>query len=1840
MEVKIELADAEDGKDLSVVHFADGSEEGDKVSADIDGQSVEFTADGFSVYAVVNAPEPVPQTGWNKAATVEQIAELGSNGFYIRSYGGFYFTDQTYSPSNGRTGIRKTKPASGDPTAATNNNTNAVKYYFELVEGTSDQFHVYYKTGDTKIYIRQSGNSLTLTEGLQEDTASATSTFTIDPFPGTENTFRMLGVNGYYWNMQGNDGGNGFCAYNNATDNNARIQLQFLSTQEDDPYGLDGMTYGIAYNDESVTANGVVISEDDSLAVKDMLIKPDVLDNDGCMLVSNSSDITEWVFESQGEDKYYITTIVDEQKKYLTISGTSVTLEDEPGDNSLITAIPGTGEHSGKWHFIVNNYYLNITNRAINAVSGYSTATTWLNLVEKSVLNDDDFNLYTAQKVSVSDTVNVYDGQQVVIYTRIWNDTTKKYEFYAVSHDGSLIRCYDTGDGIEWVGTQVNTALWSFTEGTNTDGSLSYYYWLRNTQYGNYLVPQAASGKVSYESAENADFNASINLNGRRYGENYTTIIAWDDAKYAFSGLKTENGHVVPCPLAEAQDFYFAVMNLVDTDDKLTTVDTLDNDQYGITMKMVDYNNAKTGNATSPRDSVQNPFFGGDNNTAGLLSTNLEDDGYPSATEVAGNDGSSLSTLYEEAVPVNHLFIESIHNESGYFEYDSTSNFAHLNSDGTFTVYDQIGTIGDYNTATGTHGQFMPYDDLTPGKYASFTNQTDVLGKELSDLNPRKGEKLYDIGTRSQVDYHFGMELSASFTQTPSGLDAWGHDIIFEFSGDDDFWLYVDGELILDLGGVHSAMAGNVNFRTGEVTSGRPVEVYRNGGFITKASTYTLRERFEANYRRRNPDASEADVAAYLDGYFYDGGTVFKDYTSHEMKIFYMERGAGASNLHMRFNLAAVKPGSFLLSKKLSGTELEDSSLIEFPYQIYYYTTLDGEAVHHLLGAGEGEADLVLYEGSTRTLNSAGKYMSSFTPAQGTTPYEHVFFLKPGETAEVILPDGATDYYVAECGVNPDIYDEVRANSILLNGIPTANSINGTGRMDYATSRDSMENRSSVEYDNHVSNNAMRTLSITKKLYDIDGITELTYPEPGTTFTFRMYLGDENADANALPPANLYSYYIKDVDGNYCRWDAGSQQFVSLGVASYEALQQYFTNNGWTDAQKESVIFKTSMNGSISRIPAGYTVEVRDLVISTQYKVEERDWEIPKGYTRRDADGYARVDAGHETTQRIPYSGTIANGEDPEIQVRNQKGWGLTVEKVWTDKDFMASHDDIYFAVYVGDSLAKIPDQTEESYDGDEVVYTTVYKDCVRVLRSPETELYFFFGDLYNGTPGSTHDFSQYIVKEVQLKGSASVQLDEEGYVTNLTDFEVSPIPENEVLTIGGTPMGGSHQDGYEYKVSYQIGDITGRNENIRTDTVTNSRPGIKLYKSDWSGTWMSDSTGKAVLSGALSGAKFTLKDSSGNDVAAASYISGSDGLITIAYLNAGTYTLTETETPDGYVRLDSPITITVANDGAVSVNGVDDSYYILDTTADTTMAAVITIKNRTTELQVKKVDEKTKEALADVHFALYRQVTDTSGNSRKDYLPMADYADLVTDENGFLPDITMALGAGTYYLTETQTQSGYTLLSEDICFTIGRDGTVTVNNGSDTGSTLTRTDDTENGNTTYLITIPNYKLGVKLKKVDDNSNALTGAEFSLYIKNDSSVWVNVPNYAVIDMTSSSVTTLSDLADGLYKLAETVAPSGYVILDKEVFFKIENGTVELTKEDGTALTDNGGKAALSTETDQNKNMIYVITVTNTPGVELPATGGTGTSLIYLLGTLLTGFAGTGLLMKRRRRNAA
>ena len=1864
--------------ETQVVHFADDAEVPDVVrdveiaEADQERESMALTFDasGFSVYAIVEAPEE-KESGRQEVDSLAKVASRGPLGFYVdHRASGLYLTGgivTNVSGNSDRTGLETMTAASADEIPS-----EAALFCFEQAGDEENKFRVYTMENGQRQYVRMTtvaGNKHRAGLGLTGEENQSTvftlelSTTEVSGHP----TFRLsarVGGTVYYWNKNTNKPGVGaIVGYDGAGDKNtAWVRLQYELPAEDDPYGLNGKSCGIAYHNEAATSAALTAepktvasggTEQQRLAGLSMLMKPDVLTNDGILLVAEGSDIQEWTFVSVKEDKYYITASVGGQTKYLTIRGGNVTLEDTPDETaSVIRAVPGNAATAGKWRFTVNGYSLTFQGSAANGFNGAAGSgdTAWLNLVEKSVLDEDDFRQYTAKKVSVSDTENVYNGQQVVIYTRVWNETAKRYEFYAVDHDGSLIRCYDTGDGIEWVGTQVNTALWNFTEYQNPDGTPSYYYELENDQYGGYIAPQVSKGQIL------SGGTIGINLNGRRYGESHTTIIAWDRSQYSYSGLKVEDGRVAACPLSEADTFYFAVVNPIDTEDRLTEVETIDSDSYGITMKMVDFNNAEHWSSSTSRDPVQNPFFGGDNNNPGLLSTDIGDDGYPVTTAVTGKAGHSLGELFTDMTPVNNLFIRSIYNESGYFEYDSTSNFAHLNEDGNFTVYNQLGAIGDYGSgATGTHGQFMPYDVLTPGKYCTFTNQTDVLAKPLADLDARKGEKLYNIGLRTEVDYFFGMEMSAEFTQTPSGLDAWGHDIIFEFSGDDDFWFYVDDELVLDLGGVHSAMTGSINFRTGEVKSSR--------------GNSTLYEIFRKNYRARG--MTDAEISALLEEKFETktvGGKtvhVFRDYTKHTMKMFYMERGAGASNLHMRFNLAAVKPGTVTLSKTLSGTESPSNSLIEFPYQIVYKTKKDGEAAWHLLGEEAGDADLVTYKDSTRTVPCRHPF------SVGAASYDHVFLLKPGETAVIDLPEEATEYYIVECGVDPKAYDEVKVLGTPISG---STDEHDPALKNYPTAADTMTNRPEVKYDNHVADGARGTLSITKKLYDTNGTTVLTRDDDPTPFDFRLFLGNSTTNEEELPRADHYPYFVKDPSGHYCRWNVQAQQFDPLPYTEYDALSAYL--EGLTATERESIVFRTSMYGSISMIPTGYTAEVRDLVIGTRWRAEEWDSEIPKGYTLRLDDGYTRTDRGSEEKNgTTPISGTMKENEDPKIEIRNQKGWGLTVEKVWTDKDFMERHDPIYFAVYLRKEASGTQPESFELLPG-----------SVRELTTDQDSIYYFFGDLRADIP-----FANYWVFEV----TADKSLDPEGkpVYTN-----VRRITEGGTLTIGGKPVGGSYQDSFEYTVSYERGEQTTQNENVRTDVVTNSRPGIKIFKTEWD------------YVRPLSDAVFTLKDAEGLPVAAETYTSESSGLVTIAYLNPGTdgspavYELEETASPRGFMGAEYPLQIMVDADGNVTVSdppqGYGAGYYQFipakkaTETEPAEMAAII-VRNREAALEVLKTDpsEDPEKLLEGVHFALYRQVTDAQGNKRKDYQPMPGYEDLVTGPDGKLKEISIddpdLVWGNTYYLTETQAAPGYDRLDQDLCFTIRTDGTVTVDSEGH-GGWLSFTDVPDGpggpdaGKRTWRITIPNGKVKkVSFMKVDIEDpvdSRLDGAEFDLYrviggVREDAPYLSGlVSGGAARDaageaaggaagkatggaagkatggaagkagMLAKDGRTIFELPKGVYHLVETKAPDGYQLRATAVVITV---TGEADSEDkdfvpgslngvnykeGTVLSSDGSGEKYEADTQ-----VYTLKISNATGRALPSTGGSGTRCFTLAGLLLMAAAVLMYLKLRIRR---
>ncbi|WP_195535336.1 Spy0128 family protein [Collinsella aerofaciens] len=216
--------------------------------------------------------------------------------------------------------------------------------------------------------------------------------------------------------------------------------------------------------------------------------------------------------------------------------------------------------------------------------------------------------------------------------------------------------------------------------------------------------------------------------------------------------------------------------------------------------------------------------------------------------------------------------------KDGYYVYDSygsngsNGNYAVYNSTtNSFDVYDKAGVYkGDASKETNL-GQFFPFDSASK-----------VFDEQGNNLSPKK---IVDGST--DLNHHFGMSMTTEFVQPASGKTTKNEDMIFEFSGDDDVWVYIDGVLVGDLGGIHEKATLKINFATGAVHVGHIDNA--NDAEKTIKDT-TIRAMFEA---------AGADTKNFRDN-------TFRDSTKHKLSFFYLERGAGASNMSLKFNLTTL----------------------------------------------------------------------------------------------------------------------------------------------------------------------------------------------------------------------------------------------------------------------------------------------------------------------------------------------------------------------------------------------------------------------------------------------------------------------------------------------------------------------------------------------------------------------------------------------------------------------------------------------------------------------------------------------------------------------------------------------------------------------------------------------------------------------------------------------------------------------------------------------------------------------------------------------------------------------
>ena len=213
------------------------------------------------------------------------------------------------------------------------------------------------------------------------------------------------------------------------------------------------------------------------------------------------------------------------------------------------------------------------------------------------------------------------------------------------------------------------------------------------------------------------------------------------------------------------------------------------------------------------------------------------------------------------------------------------------------------------------------------------------------------------------------------------------------------------------------------------------------------------------------------------------------------------------------------------------------------------------------------------------------------------------------------------------------------------------------------------------------------------------------------------------------------------------------------------------------------------------------------------------------------------------------------------------------------------------------------------------------------------------------------------------------------------------------------------------------------------------------------------------------------------------------------------------------------------------------------------------------------------------------------------------------------------------YYVAETDPSTGYitTYVYED-----------------KNGSGYTEVSSTDGIKEEGRVTIKNQQkpltTDIDILKKDEKGSPLPGAVFRLLklegeeyqaIKSICETGTQTPKYPEVGgldansrfTSTGTAVTITKLPDGSYKLVEDESPDGYVIINGTIEFEIEEGAVK-----GTDSAD--GKIKF------NQNGIE-ITIVNTPGTELPHTGGPGTKAFTICGLMLT--VGAGLLMWRRRR---
>lgn len=179
--------------------------------------------------------------------------------------------------------------------------------------------------------------------------------------------------------------------------------------------------------------------------------------------------------------------------------------------------------------------------------------------------------------------------------------------------------------------------------------------------------------------------------------------------------------------------------------------------------------------------------------------------------------------------------------------------------------------------------------DIANRQIRNYNNEVKGCQNESGGKNAAAGYYPFNQsqpGDMSNITNCFGTRFDIDYAMPNADGVVNGEEMQFNFTGDDDMWIYIDGHLVLDLGGSHAKASGSINLAKMKVT-------YSTGYYNATYDKVTDKNSASCAYHEAEEFAIGNDVKKIL-----------QDTTrTHKMTIFYMERGLFDSNLSFNFFL-------------------------------------------------------------------------------------------------------------------------------------------------------------------------------------------------------------------------------------------------------------------------------------------------------------------------------------------------------------------------------------------------------------------------------------------------------------------------------------------------------------------------------------------------------------------------------------------------------------------------------------------------------------------------------------------------------------------------------------------------------------------------------------------------------------------------------------------------------------------------------------------------------------------------------------------------------------------------